>query len=149
MDFWKFASSICKVPLNSCSDNAREMVQHEEQKTTDVDVDLREVYFLILQFLSCGPCQKTFGQFWNELLEHELLERRHHAWFSRSGEHSGVENDDGVSLPLSYNKLVDRYIFFIGSPELMIVNFHWKIVEQICYLWQLISHIGGLSSHKL
>ncbi|WCJ22313.1 WD40/YVTN repeat-like-containing domain Bromodomain [Euphorbia peplus] len=85
------------------------MVQHEEQKTADVDVDLREVYFLILKFLSFGPCQKTFGQFWNELLEHELLARRHHAWFSRSGVHSGIENDDGVSLPLSFNNLVDRY----------------------------------------
>lgn len=74
----------------------------------DVDVDLREVYFLIMHFLSAGPCHRTYGQFWNELLEHQLLPRRYHAWYSRSGMHSGDENDDGISFPLSYNKLVER-----------------------------------------
>lgn len=75
----------------------------------DVDVDLREVYFLIMHFLSTGPCHRTYGQFWNELLEHQLLPRRYHAWYSRSGLPSGDENDDGMSFPLSYNKLVERY----------------------------------------
>ncbi|KAA8527385.1 hypothetical protein F0562_034900 [Nyssa sinensis] len=75
----------------------------------DVDIDLREVYFLIMHFLSAGPCHRTYGQFWNELLEHQLLPRRYHAWYSRSGAHSGDEDDDGLSYPLSYNKLVERY----------------------------------------
>lgn len=75
---------------------------------SNVDVDLREVYFLIMHFLSAGPCHRTYGQFWNELLEHQLLPRRFHAWYSRSGAPSGDENDDGISFPLSYNKLVDR-----------------------------------------
>ncbi|KAL6990060.1 hypothetical protein U1Q18_015809 [Sarracenia purpurea var. burkii] len=72
---------------------------------TDIDIDLREIYFLIMHFLSAGPCHRTYGQFWNELLEHQLLPRRYHAWYSRSGGHSGDENDDGLSFPLSYNKL--------------------------------------------
>lgn len=79
----------------------------------DVNIDLREVYFLIMHFLSAGPCHRTYGQFWNELLEHQLLPRRYHAWYSRNGAHSGDENDDGLSLPLSYNKLVERYILFL------------------------------------
>ncbi|XP_021609928.1 uncharacterized protein LOC110613189 isoform X5 [Manihot esculenta] len=108
MDFWKCTSSISKAPL-STSNNVVEKSRLEQQERTDVDVDLREVYFLILHFLSSGPCQKSFGHFWNELLEHELLPRRYHAWFSRSGACSGHDDDDGVSLPLSYNKLVDRY----------------------------------------
>uniref|UniRef100_A0A2P2LT79 Bromodomain and WD repeat-containing protein 1 n=1 Tax=Rhizophora mucronata TaxID=61149 RepID=A0A2P2LT79_RHIMU len=75
----------------------------------DVDIDPREVYFLIMHFLSAGPCHKTCGQFWNELLEHQLLPRRYHAWYSRSGVHSGDEDDDGISLPLNYNNLAKRY----------------------------------------
>ncbi|KAF3456326.1 hypothetical protein FNV43_RR00976 [Rhamnella rubrinervis] len=58
---------------------------------------------------STGPCHKTFGQLWNELLEHQLLPRRYHAWYSRNGVHSGDENDDGMSFPLSYNMLVERH----------------------------------------
>nr|XP_043640019.1 PH-interacting protein isoform X2 [Erigeron canadensis] len=73
------------------------------------EIDLREVYFLIMHFLSAGPCHRTYGQFWNELLEHQLLPRRYHSWYSRSGITSGDENDDGMSFPLSYNKLVERY----------------------------------------
>ncbi|XP_031503673.1 uncharacterized protein LOC116266564 [Nymphaea colorata] len=76
---------------------------------TDVEIDLREVYFLIMHFLSAGPCHRTYGQIWNELLEHQLLPRRYHAWYSRTGACNGDENDDGMSLPLSYNKLVERY----------------------------------------
>ncbi|XP_068661655.1 uncharacterized protein [Aristolochia californica] len=75
----------------------------------DVDIDLQEVYFLIMHFLSAGPCRRTYGQFWNELLEHQLLPRRYHAWYSRNGIPSGDENDNGFSFPLGYNKLVERY----------------------------------------
>ncbi|WOL15991.1 PH-interacting protein-like [Canna indica] len=86
----------------------------QEMKSTfqmgaDVDIDLREVYFLIMHFLSAGPCKRTYGQFWNELLEHQLLPRRYHAWYSRSGARSGDENDDGMSLPLCYINLAERY----------------------------------------
>ncbi|KAG8389559.1 hypothetical protein BUALT_Bualt02G0241800 [Buddleja alternifolia] len=90
-----------------------QMEDHEEPvgsaASMDVDVDLREIYFLIMHFLSGGPCQKTFGQLWGELLEHELLPRRYHAWYSRSGEVCGDEYDDGNSFPLDYNNLVGRY----------------------------------------
>nr|XP_023895389.1 bromodomain and WD repeat-containing protein 3 [Quercus suber]POE57423.1 isoform c of bromodomain and wd repeat-containing protein 1 [Quercus suber] len=75
----------------------------------DVDVDHREIYFLIMHFLSAGPCHRTYGQLWNELLEHQLLPRRYHAWYSRNGTHSGDENDDGMSFPLNYAMLVERY----------------------------------------
>ncbi|KAK4769186.1 hypothetical protein SAY86_027336 [Trapa natans] len=46
----------------------------------DVDIDIIEVYFLILHFLSGGPCQRTLGLLQNELLEHQLLLRRYHAF---------------------------------------------------------------------
>ncbi|KAJ4956498.1 hypothetical protein NE237_013281 [Protea cynaroides] len=93
-----------------------EKAQYAEAETAagppveaDVDIDLKEVYFLIMHFLSAGPCHRTYGQFWNELLEHQLLPRRFHAWYSRTGKRSGDENDNGLSFPLSYNKLVERY----------------------------------------
>ncbi|XVF28225.1 hypothetical protein REPUB_Repub15cG0011200 [Reevesia pubescens] len=82
--------------------------QRHDSKKRDVDVDLREVYFLIMHFLSTGPCKRTCGQFWNELLENQLLPRRYHAWFSRKGAHSGHDNDDSMSFPLSYAQLVER-----------------------------------------
>ncbi|KAF3629941.1 hypothetical protein FXO37_28692 [Capsicum annuum] len=75
----------------------------------DVNIDLREVYFLIMHFLSSGPCRKTFGIFCDELLEHELLPRRYHAWYSRKGVLCGDEDDDGSSFPLNYDDLVLRY----------------------------------------
>ncbi|XP_057992634.1 uncharacterized protein LOC110633006 isoform X2 [Hevea brasiliensis] len=56
-----------------------------------------------------GPCHRTYRQFWNELLEHQLLPRRYHAWYSRSGVRNEDENDDGLSFPLSYTNLVERY----------------------------------------
>ncbi|KAF5931439.1 hypothetical protein HYC85_032312 [Camellia sinensis] len=124
MKVWIFESArlslmhlpMSMAPLNFVNkDHAK--AQFEEQETVadhaavaDVDIDHREVYFLIMHFLSAGPCQRTFGQFWNELLEHQLLPRRYHAWYSRSGALSGHENDNGVSFPLSYNKLVERYL---------------------------------------
>ncbi|GKV31365.1 hypothetical protein SLEP1_g40061 [Rubroshorea leprosula] len=73
-----------------------------------VDVDPREVYFLIMHFLSNGPCQRTFEQLQNEILEHQLLPRRYHSWYSRKGAHSGDENDDGMSFPLNHDQLVER-----------------------------------------
>ncbi|GLT71900.1 hypothetical protein SLA2020_438850 [Shorea laevis] len=118
MDTWKCKSPACApslimAPLNF-SNKVHEKAQSEKGATghvaeTEVDIDHREVYFLIMHFLSTGPCQKTFGQFCNELLEHHLLPRRYHAWFSRSGAHSGDDSDDGISFPLSYNNLVERH----------------------------------------
>lgn len=119
MDNWKCKSPACApspimAPLNF-SNKVQEKVQSEKGATghvaeTEVDIEHREVYFLIMLFLSSGPCQKTFGQLCNELLEHRLLPRRYHARFSRSGAHSGDDSDDGISFPLSYNNLVERYI---------------------------------------
>ncbi|XP_058000900.1 uncharacterized protein LOC110633067 isoform X3 [Hevea brasiliensis] len=89
-----------------------ENAQHADLETKvkpDVDIDLREVYFLIMHFLSAGPCRRTCVQIWNELLEHQLLPRRYHAWYSRTGARNGDENDDGLSFPLNYTKLVERY----------------------------------------
>ena len=107
------AASVNMKPLSfSNKGNEKAHLANPERSSmdTDVDIDLREVYFLIMHFLSAGPCHRTYGQFWNELLEHQLLPRRYHAWYSRSGGHSGDENDDGLSFPLSYNKLVERYL---------------------------------------
>lgn len=94
----------------SSKENGKGQSTVQQRRTTeaDVDIDIREVYFLIMHFLSAGPCHRTYGQFWNELLEHQLLPRRYHAWYSRSGMQSGDENDNGMSFPLSYNKLVER-----------------------------------------
>ncbi|XP_007051094.2 PREDICTED: bromodomain and WD repeat-containing protein 3 isoform X1 [Theobroma cacao] len=109
------ASSLCKAPLNVSTTMPEKALVEQQRRVTDhaaktnVDIDLREIYFLIMQFLSAGPCQRTFEQLSNELLEHQLLPRRYHAWFSRSGAHSGNKNDDGISFPLSYNNLVERY----------------------------------------
>ncbi|KAF6143342.1 hypothetical protein GIB67_001286 [Kingdonia uniflora] len=75
----------------------------------DVDLDHREVYFLIMHFLKDGPCKRTFGQFENELLEHQLLPRRYHARYSRIGSGSGDANDNGVSFPLDYKQIVERH----------------------------------------
>ncbi|KAL6184879.1 hypothetical protein ACLB2K_046278 [Fragaria x ananassa] len=94
--------------------NERAKFEKEERDTghtveAGADVDIKEVYFLIMHFLSVGPCQKTFEQLANDLLEHQLLPRRYHAWFSRSGISNSNDNDSSSSFPLSYNKLVERY----------------------------------------
>ncbi|KAH1259844.1 Bromodomain and WD repeat-containing protein 1 [Glycine max] len=108
------ASSLSAAPL-SVSNKVDQMVSPPRDVRaveTDVDIDLREIYFLIMHFLSVGPCHRTFLNFKEELLEHQLLPRRYHAWFSRSGEPSGDdadEDDDGISLPLDYSNLVGRY----------------------------------------
>lgn len=120
MDLWKHASSngvfsLSKAPV-TFPNTVQEVVKLEEQDQitcqaeSDVEIDFREIYFLIMHFLSSGPCQKTFELFRNELLEHQLLPRRYHAWFSRSGANSGNDDDDGISFPLGYNKLVERYL---------------------------------------
>ncbi|KNA26026.1 hypothetical protein SOVF_000950 [Spinacia oleracea] len=96
-----------KMPENPHSEGRERVTGHAV--VAGVDIDLREVYFLVMHFLSTGPCQKTFAQFLNELMEHQLLPRRYHAWYSRTGVHSGEENDDGVSVPLTYEKLLHRY----------------------------------------
>ncbi|KAL0376369.1 UNVERIFIED_CONTAM: PH-interacting protein [Sesamum calycinum] len=113
----KYSNTGNATPVNiksltfSSKENGKANEANLQKRPTeaDVDIDLREVYFLIMHFLSAGPCHRTYGQFWNELLEHQLLPRRYHAWYSRSGMHSGDENDDGMSFPLSYNKLVERH----------------------------------------
>lgn len=74
----------------------------------NIDLDQREVYFLMLHLLSSGPCQRTYALLRHELLEHELLPRRYHASYSRSGLPSGDENDDGNSFPLNYAELAKR-----------------------------------------
>ncbi|XP_057956949.1 uncharacterized protein LOC131150327 [Malania oleifera] len=120
--------SVSMKPL-SFSSKVQEKAQLVDPDTSpiaeaDVDIDLREVYFLIMHFLSAGPCHRTYGQFWNELLEHQLLPRRYHAWYSRNGVRSGDENDDGLSFPLSYNKLVERHPH-IGKDHLI------KLLKQL------------------
>lgn len=110
------APSVSMKPLSFSSkmheNNRLADMETNRDVEPDVDIDLREVYFLIMHFLSAGPFPRTFGQFWNELLEHQLLPRRFHAWYSRNGAHSGDENDDGMSFPLSYDMLVERYALF-------------------------------------
>lgn len=120
MDFQKCPSlsnvpSTKMAPLNFVN-KVHAVSRLEEQEGADdhfaavnADIDIREVYFLIMRFLSTGPCQKTFTQILDELLEHELLPRRYHAWYSRSGAQSGHENDDGISFPLNYDNLVKRF----------------------------------------
>lgn len=88
----------------------------------NVDIDLKEVYFLIMHFLSAGPCHRTCVQLWNELLEHQLLPRRYHSWYSRTGRHSGDENDDGMSFPLSHNELLGRYVMPFARYRSLIDN---------------------------
>ncbi|KAM3271418.1 hypothetical protein ACQJBY_041919 [Aegilops geniculata] len=104
-----------------------------------VDFDTRELYFLIAHFLSHGPLKRTAGELCSELQEHQLLPRRYHAWYSRGGFHSGEENDDGVSLPLDYLKLVERYPH-IGKDHLV------KLLKQLmissCHPERLIGAVS-------
>ncbi|XP_059311819.1 uncharacterized protein LOC132063338 isoform X1 [Lycium ferocissimum] len=100
-------SFLNRVYTKPLFEEEERFVEHATLK--DVNIDLREVYFLIMHFLSSGPCRKTFGILYDELMEHELLPRRYHAWYSRKGVLSGDEDDDGFSLPLNYDDLVIRY----------------------------------------
>lgn len=99
-------SFLNRVYTKSLFEEEERFAEHATIK--DVNIDLREVYFLMMHFLSSGPCRKTFGIFCDELLEHELLPRRYHAWYSRKGVLSGDDDDDGISFPLNYDDLVLR-----------------------------------------
>uniref|UniRef100_A0A7N1A992 Uncharacterized protein n=2 Tax=Kalanchoe fedtschenkoi TaxID=63787 RepID=A0A7N1A992_KALFE len=81
----------------------------DPSKLVYADIDISEVYFLIIHFLTTGPCQRTVKELWNELLEHRLLPRRYHAWYSRSGMRVLGDEDNSGSFPLSYDHLVGRY----------------------------------------
>lgn len=141
------ASSVAMKPLNFSSrvhGNAQ-LADSETSHTVepDVDIDLREVYFLIMHFLSVGPCHKTCGHFWNELLEHQLLPRRYHAWYSRNGVASGHANDDGMSFPLSYNNLVERYtICFLYCFNICDCSINiGQIISLLFWLQSIVSSI--------
>ena len=97
------------------------MMASDVPTEADVDIDMREVYFLIIHFLSTGPCRRTYAQLWTELLEHRLLPRRYHAWYSRNGKPSGDENDDESSLPLDYSSLVRRFAIFNISHSMLFI----------------------------
>ncbi|RCV45152.1 hypothetical protein SETIT_9G430500v2 [Setaria italica] len=139
------AASISLAPLDFPSQELEKVNPLNSVMSADVasmdgvDIDMREVYFLIMHFLSHGPFKRTFGELCNELLEHQLLPRRYHGWYSRGGFHSGEENDDGISLPLDYAKLAERYPH-IGKDHLV------KLLKQLmvnsCHPHNLI---GGVS----
>lgn len=74
----------------------------------NVEVDIAEIYFLIMHFLSSGPCHRAFAQLSNDVLQHKLLPRRFHALASRGGKQGIDEEDDGMSSPLSYDNIVAR-----------------------------------------
>jgi len=113
----KTSSILDKLPENPHSEEKERAT--DSAVAADVDIDIREVYFLIMHFLSAGPCQKTFAQFSNELMEHRLLPRRYHAWYSLTGLHSGDQNDDGISFPLTYENLLHRYV---SSSQLLSIS---------------------------
>ncbi|KAJ7532308.1 hypothetical protein O6H91_14G082300 [Diphasiastrum complanatum] len=101
------------APMQPSSDTVAEIklrgLKDSLSLTNEVEVDLREVYFLVMHFLSSGPCHRATGQLWNELLQHKLLPRRYHTFYSRKGITSGDEDDDGQSFPLSYVQVTERY----------------------------------------
>lgn len=74
----------------------------------NVEVDQSEIYFLIMHFLSNGPCQRAFAQLSNDVLQHKLLPRRFHALPSQGGKQAVDGEDDGLSSPLSYDSIVAR-----------------------------------------
>lgn len=86
--------------------NVEKAICSSSNSESEVDVDPREVYFLLLHFLSSGPCKRAFSHLSDELLEHQLLPRRYHSWFSRDG------GDKGISFPLTYAELAERYAHF-------------------------------------
>ncbi|VAI12289.1 unnamed protein product [Triticum turgidum subsp. durum] len=124
------ATSTSMVPLDVPSqapekiNSLNQVISADVPCEAPVDFDTRELYFLIAHFLSHGPLKRTAGELCSELQEHHLLPRRYHAWYSRGGFHSGEENDDGVSLPLDYLKLVERYPH-IGKDHLV------KLLKQL------------------
>lgn len=88
-----------------------EIVASPSKRKTQADVDIKEVYFLIMHFLSEGPCQRASAQLKDELEQYGLLPQRYHAWYSRSGTCSGENEDNGLSVPLSYSQLLERFSF--------------------------------------
>ncbi|CAH9132580.1 unnamed protein product [Cuscuta epithymum] len=116
MDYGKCSSSAGALSLNMAPSFLNQMhtkTQFEEQdraselaNTEDIDIDCREIYFLIMHFLSSGPCQNALGILHDEFVKHELLPRRYHAWYSRS---QGCGETDGSSFPLNYDSLAQRY----------------------------------------
>ncbi|XP_047090292.1 LOW QUALITY PROTEIN: PH-interacting protein-like [Lolium rigidum] len=124
------ATSVSMIPLDFPSqalekiNSVNKVIPSDVPSEAPVDIDMREIYFLIMHFLSHGPFKRTVGELCNELLEHQLLPRRYHAWYSRGGIHSGEENDDGVSLPVGYRKLLERYPH-IGKDHLV------KLLKQL------------------
>ncbi|KAG2552511.1 hypothetical protein PVAP13_9KG465200 [Panicum virgatum] len=139
------AASISLAPLDFPSQEREKVNPLKSVMSADVasmdgvDIDMREIYFLIMHFLSQGPFKRTFGELCNELLEHQLLPRRYHAWYSRGVFHSGEENDDGISLPLGYAKLAERYPH-IGKDHLV------KLLKQLmvssCHPHNLIGAVS-------
>jgi PH-interacting protein len=69
----------------------------------------RELYFLVAHFLASGPCEKAAEVLKQELREHDLLPRRGHAFYSRSGKPSELEGDNGRTVPMSYEEVAARY----------------------------------------
>lgn len=91
----------------------------------NVEVDIAEVYFLIMHFLSSGPCQRAFVQLSNDVLLHKLLPRRFHVLPSRGEKHAVDEGDDGMSSPLSYANILVRWFFWpywSNCPGSLLVN---------------------------
>uniref|UniRef100_A0A453JH82 BRWD/PHIP N-terminal domain-containing protein n=1 Tax=Aegilops tauschii subsp. strangulata TaxID=200361 RepID=A0A453JH82_AEGTS len=139
------ATSTSMVPLDVPSqapekiNSLNQVISADVPCEAPVDFDTRELYFLIAHFLSHGPLKRTAGELCSELQEHQLLPRRYHAWYSRGGFHSGEENDDGVSLPLDYLKLVERYPH-IGKDHLV------KLLKQLmvssCHPERLIGAVS-------
>lgn len=108
------------------------------------DVDTREIYFLIMHFLLSGPCRKISEHIWNELLKHDLLPRRYHAWYSRSGAPCSGEDDNGSSFPLTYQDLVSRYPH-IATDHLV------KLMKQLVLFssFPSIGFVGGNTTNGI
>lgn len=145
MDWIHKSSTPCmdtssSVPANVPLQRQERLVCHSSSPA-DVDMDLREVYFLILHFLSTGPCDRTFGHLRDEILEKGLLPRRYHSWWSRSGTCTGRADDDGISFPLSYDNLVERLVFFLLTSfivELLRRPSHTLLkCSDICHVWSI------------
>ncbi|KAI5084332.1 hypothetical protein GOP47_0000501 [Adiantum capillus-veneris] len=102
-----------QAPVVSMMNNGKdqELSVGLSRRKAQADVDIREVYFLIMHFLSEGPCRRSSAQLKVELEQLGLLPRRYHAWYSRSGMCSGELDDDGISVPLSYSQLLERFSF--------------------------------------
>lgn len=77
----------------------------EKSAAAEADVDLREVYFWIMQFLATGPCTGAFRELWNELLHHKLLPIRNRAGHSTEAQPRSHENMD-VDLKEVYSVIM-------------------------------------------